>query len=1139
MPAPAISTLPTRHVLSHPGGLSAEVDAHGVVRRLALGEVIVNLYVPNAFDAGPANLVLRRLGAEPACMPLLGPRSPTRWQVDPAAATLDGVGSWNGLTYEVALRLADDAPAWFWHVRVANAGDQPVRFDLTLLQDLALAPYDAIRQNEYYVAQYIDHAPLAHPTHGTLLAARQNQAVGGRFPWCVTGSLRRAVAHATDALQVYGLAGRAIRPEAALGADLPGTRLQHEHALAALQDAACDLAPGATVELGFFGRVLPDHPAATGPDDLAHADAALALAAARAPAWPTDRVTTAPAASLYATAPLLAVQDLDDSGADAVFGSARRQVERDAAGRLLGFFHGTAAAVALRAKELAILRPHGQVLRTGHANLPDESALTSTVWMGGIFHSMLTQGHVSINRCLSTARSYLGLFRAQGLRVFVEIDATWTLLDQPSAFEMQPDACRWVYRHGTGRIDVTSRAHGDPHGFGLDLEVVDGPEARFLVCLHVALNGDDGSSAGRVDWDRDGTAIRLRPAAGSEQRRRFPTGHWRIEPSLATVVAQVGGDETLFLDGASRDLPCLTLTTTATRSARFMLLGRLITDGPDVPRRPDPDTRTERVAHALQVTAPAASPLAAGLGTVVELLPWLRQNALVHFLAPRGLEQYSGGGWGTRDVCQGPMELLLAEGDSGAMRELLRRVFQAQRSDGDWPQWFMFFARDAAIRADDSHGDIVFWPLLALGQYLIASGDAGVLDQRLPFYSARRRVGAGPSLWQHALRALGLIRRRLIPGTALAVYGHGDWNDALQPADPALRDNLCSAWTVTLHHQTLTTLATGLRRVGHAARATRLEREARAVRADFLRYLLVDGVLAGYARFDGDAVAERATYLLHPRDAVTGVHYSVLAMIHAIIEGLFDADTVRDHLRLIDAHLSGPDGARLFDHPMAYRGGPQVLFQRAESASYFGREIGLMYMHAHLRYAQALAHAGEAERFFRALCQASPIGIAALVPMAAARQSNCYYSSSDATFADRYEAGADYARVAAGSIALEGGWRVYSSGAGILYGLVVRQLFGLRLEADTLVVDPVLPVALDGLRVRVGLAGRVVEVVYRVAEPGCGVAALFAGARALPSTPVSNPYRQGGLRVALAELGATDAVIEVRVGSQAARPVGP
>ena len=70
----------------------------------------------------------------------------------------------------------------------------------------------------------------------------------------------------------------------------------------------------------------------------------------------------------------------------------------------------------------------------------------------------------------------------------------------------------------------------------------------------------------------------------------------------------------------------------------------------------------------------------------------------------------------------------------------------------------------------------------------------------------------------------------------------------------------------------------------------------------------------------------------------------------------------REHLHLIDTHLSAPDGVRLFDRPMTYHGGPQRLFQRAETATYFGREIGLMYTHAHLRYAQALAHVGRGRR---------------------------------------------------------------------------------------------------------------------------------------------------------------------------------
>jgi cellobiose phosphorylase len=47
---------------------------------------------------------------------------------------------------------------------------------------------------------------------------------------------------------------------------------------------------------------------------------------------------------------------------------------------------------------------------------------------------------------------------------------------------------------------------------------------------------------------------------------------------------------------------------------------------------------------------------------------------------------------------------------------------------------------------------------------------------------------------------------------------------------------------------------------------------------------------------------------------------------------------------------------------MGYHGGLQTFFQRAESASFFGREIGIMYTHAHLRYCEALARYGDADQ---------------------------------------------------------------------------------------------------------------------------------------------------------------------------------
>ena len=101
------------------------------------------------------------------------------------------------------------------------------------------------------------------------------------------------------------------------------------------------------------------------------------------------------------------------------------------------------------------------------------------------------------------------------------------------------------------------------------------------------------------------------------------------------------------------------------------------------------------------------------------------------------------------------MELLLALGRMEPIRDLLCRVFRQQNPDGDWPQWFMFFDRERNIRPGDSHGDIVYWPVLALAQYLSATGDVALLDETIPFFIRDGDDAAEKAtVWQHVERAL-------------------------------------------------------------------------------------------------------------------------------------------------------------------------------------------------------------------------------------------------------------------------------------------------------------------------------------------------------------------------------------------------
>ena len=107
-----------------------------------------------------------------------------------------------------------------------------------------------------------------------------------------------------------------------------------------------------------------------------------------------------------------------------------------------------------------------------------------------------------------------------------------------------------------------------------------------------------------------------------------------------------------------------------------------------------------------------------------------------------------------------------------------------------------------------------------------------------------------------------------------------------------------------------------------------------------------------------------------------------------------------------------------------------------------------------------------------------------------------------------------------GEVPFEGGWRVYSSGAGIGVKLILQRFFGLRPGNSVLGIDPVIPRSLDGLKVELNFAGRRMEVVYRVQNDGFGPARVELNGFDLPFTRSANPYRTGGVEIRMADFEA-------------------
>ena len=145
------------------------------------------------------------------------------------------------------------------------------------------------------------------------------------------------------------------------------------------------------------------------------------------------------------------------------------------------------------------------------------------------------------------------------------------------------------------------------------------------------------------------------------------------------------------------------------------------------------------------------------------------------------------------------------------------------------------------------------------------------------------------------------------------------------------------------------------------------------------------------------------------------------------------------------------------DKPLPYRGGEERYFRRAESSPFFGREVGLMYVHAHLRYCEAASMLGEEAAFWDGLQAANPVTAGNYAPNATLRQRNAYFTSSDAAFRDRYEAFAEWSRVKDGAVEADGGWRIYSSGPGLFVQLLIGHLAGRRRYFGKRISDPAIP----------------------------------------------------------------------------------
>ncbi|NTG50394.1 cellobiose phosphorylase [Agrobacterium rhizogenes] len=1054
--------------LTNSAGLSASALPNGTLFAIDFadqqGGVMINQVLGSPVYGGIGRLYLRIGGSKPEVVEIVGPKAVVSFGHDETSFGWSGETA--GVRHTVRLQLHPGDTAWFWRVSLENTANKPISADLVLIQDVGIGDRGFLMNSEAYASQYIDHHIAAHPAFGPVVMNRQNlKQGGGRNPWLAQGCLDGAAAYATDAIQLMVPAPSGDAPMVpGFGEGLPSTRRQHEVACPAIQSKPLTLAPKATATTTFFGLFVVDHPLASSDTDLTRLDA---LPQALGQLTATDIASETPVRSLVQDAPLFVTEPLDDATIDRLY--PERMLEERIDGQLYSFFVPEGSLnrhIVLREKERLVARRHGAIVRSGQNMLLDDQTLGATCWMQGIFAAQLTIGNTSFHKLFSISRDPYNLTRASGLRILVDLGEGWRLLGVPAAFDMGLSDVRWIYKLAGCTITVTAAASGDDPAIQWNV-TAEGKACRFLVFGHIVLGERDYEAVANIEIDAAAKQISFRPQS-SWLWDRYPQAAYHLVTATPDAFEAIGGDELLYGDGISRNGPFIALKSRSTQGFSFAVTGSMT----DAAAGEALAARYKAGVSAEDMLAPAQgfwSHVTRGLRIkgsgpdIVEqavMLPWLAHDAIIHLSVPHGLEQYTGAAWGTRDVCQGPVEFLLAYEHDAEVKQVLSTVFSEQYRDrGDWPQWFMLEPY-ANIRAGESHGDIVVWPLKALCDYIEATGDITFLAETVPWRAddTMQRTEETATISDHVEKLLETVRSRFVPGTSLIRYGEGDWNDSLQPADPHLRDWMVSSWTVSLLYEQLVRYAAILTFASRDEEAQSLQETAAAMRSDFNRLLMRDGIVAGYGVFDPSH--DGVELLLHPADTRTGLHFSLIAMTQPMLGGLFTPEQRHDHMKLISENLLFPDGVRLMEKPATYAGGPETLFRRAESSSFFGREIGLMYVHAHLRYCEALALDNDAEGVWSALALANPISVSGRLDHASLRQRNTYFSSSDAAFDDRYHASSDWAHVKAGDIAVDGGWRIYSSGPGLYTKSLINNVFGFKRHFGQRVHKPLLPASL-------------------------------------------------------------------------------